>query len=225
MEQYRREVLESQVEIQRQAFERIGTELYDNIGQMLSIAKMNLYVLEESNLDPWQQAYLHQTNEVVGKSIVDLRALIRSLEGCTAQDFDLQDGLRQYFQRIRQAQKAQPELRIQGVPYSLDYDREIVLFRVVKELAELLLKYLHSTDTLTLTLHYTADELSIWLSTSSVSPSEEIDNSPIANIRRRLALIGGKLKIEKNTDTPLHFSINLHAVAPNRPPTSTFTSP
>ncbi|MFN3379271.1 MAG: histidine kinase, partial [Runella zeae] len=80
MNNFQQEVLEAQVEIQKQAFERVGAELYDNIGQMLSVAKLYLYALEDSPLDDQQQAYVKQTNDIVGQSITDLRALIRNLE-------------------------------------------------------------------------------------------------------------------------------------------------
>ena len=130
---YRQEVLESQVEVQKQAFERVGSELYDNIGQMLSVAKMYLYSLEETELNQEQRTFIQQTNDIVGKSITDLRGLIRRLEGCMAQDFDLQDCIGQYLQRFRRNHHVTTELVVTGTSYPLEYEKEIVLFRVIQE--------------------------------------------------------------------------------------------
>lgn len=52
---YERELLKSQLEIQEQTFRHISQEIHDNIGQMLSLAKLNL-----STMDPAQPAPLEQ---------------------------------------------------------------------------------------------------------------------------------------------------------------------
>ena len=44
-EEYERETLKSQLEIQEETFKNIGQELHDNIGQMLSVVKLSLAVL------------------------------------------------------------------------------------------------------------------------------------------------------------------------------------
>src|SRR5581483_4357288 len=53
-EEYERETLKSQLEIQEETFKNIGQELHDNIGQMLSVVKLSLTVLPMSKEhDAW----------------------------------------------------------------------------------------------------------------------------------------------------------------------------
>ncbi len=80
-----KKILESQVKAQQVAFERVGAELYENVGQMLSVAQFHLSSLEESGLNTEQLDYVHQTSDIITRSITDIRALIRYLETCINQ--------------------------------------------------------------------------------------------------------------------------------------------
>lgn len=181
---YHHEVLESQIEVQKQAFERIGSELYDNVGQMLSVAKIYLCTLEESALNEEQQNYVKQINEIVGKTIIDLRTLIRNLETYLANNFDLSTGLGVELQRIRKTKKDISELMIIGTPRSLGYEKEIVLFRIVQELITGLLA--SGASGLHTTLHFTDEQLTILIQYEGM-------NVEMDTIQQRTELIGGRL--------------------------------
>src|ERR1700733_4201111 len=75
---YERELLKAQLEIREQTFRNISQEIHDNIGQMLSLAKLNI-----STMDIAQPATLEQKIEdsknLVSKAIHDLRHLSRGL--------------------------------------------------------------------------------------------------------------------------------------------------
>jgi signal transduction histidine kinase len=180
---YHHEVLESQIEVQKQAFERIGSELYDNVGQMLSVAKIYLCTLEESALNEEQQNYVKQINEIVGKTIVDLRTLIRNLETYLANNFDLSSSLGVELQRIRKTKKDISELMIIGTPRSLGYEKEIVLFRIVQELITGLLA--SGASGLQTSLHFTDEQLTIRIQYEGMKVEVE-------GVKQRTELIGGR---------------------------------
>lgn len=209
---YRQEVLESQVEVQKQAFERVGSELYDNIGQMLSVAKMYLYSLEETELNQEQRTFIQQTNDIVGQSITDLRGLIRRLEGCMAQDFDLQDCIRQYLQRIRKTYKVTTELQITGTPYSLDYEKEIVLFRVIQEIVAVIFKEAKASR-LSIEFNYDLAALGILVESDGQAVPEAAHRKQGdlegQHIQRRLKLIGGKCTFENNAEKEMKAKIKI----------------
>ncbi len=46
--QYERTILQSQLEIQEQTFRNISQEIHDNIGQVLSLAKLNLNTIPQN---------------------------------------------------------------------------------------------------------------------------------------------------------------------------------
>lgn len=197
---YHHEVLESQIEVQKQAFERIGSELYDNVGQMLSVAKIYLCTLEESALNEEQQNYVKQINEIVGKTIVDLRTLIRNLEAYLANNFDFSNSLGVELQRIRKTKKDISELMITGTPRSLGYEKEIILFRMVQELINTLLA--SGASNLRTALHYTGEQLTILIQYEGMKIN-------VNTIQQRTEMIGGhcsflnKKKKELKIEVPL----------------------
>ena len=72
---YEKTIMESQLEIQEQTFRNISQEIHDNIGQVLSLAKLNLNtVMAEQFSDKIQL-----TEELLGKAINDLRDISKSL--------------------------------------------------------------------------------------------------------------------------------------------------
>lgn len=139
--QYDQEILTSQIEVQNTTLQYIGRELHDNIGQLLSVARINLNVLEETTGETENGDFIRQTNELVEQSIYELRALSKSLDGNLVHDFGLQQSIAHELQRIKKTKKFETELTLNGEKYTLGYEREIVLFRIVQEILNNALKH------------------------------------------------------------------------------------
>ena len=136
--QYDKEILQSQIELQQQTLQNIGRELQDNIGQLLSVAKINLNVLREFQTD--EDGHIQQAEEVVTKSIQELRALTKSLHAGFVQDVGLEASISQELQRIRKTKRLETELSVSGLRRSLGHEHEIVLFNVVQEVLNNIIK-------------------------------------------------------------------------------------
>ena len=64
---FEREIAESQIEIREQTLRNISWELHDNIGQLLTLAKIQLqYTTPES---------LEEVKKTISKSLLEIRAL------------------------------------------------------------------------------------------------------------------------------------------------------
>jgi len=66
------------LEIQEQALKNISWEIHDNVGQLLSVAKMQINILQ-MELPEIQQNKIIEVGEIVGKSLQELRDLAKSL--------------------------------------------------------------------------------------------------------------------------------------------------
>ncbi len=67
-EEYERETLKSQLEIQEETFKNIGQELHDNIGQMLSVVKLSwLYYQWKMNMRRYEP--IQGTRQVLNKAM------------------------------------------------------------------------------------------------------------------------------------------------------------
>jgi signal transduction histidine kinase len=85
---FQQALLQTQIEIQEQTLTTISQEIHDNIGQVLSLAKLNL-----NTLQPDEHEKLKDTKMLVSKAINDLRDLSRSMHGDKIADLGLQKPL------------------------------------------------------------------------------------------------------------------------------------
>ena len=211
---YHREILESQIEVQKQAFERVGAELYDNIGQMLSVAKMYLYSLEDTDLNQVQRNCIQQTSAIVGQSITDLRGLIRQLEGCMIQDFDLQQCVSQHLHWVRKNYQVTTELLITGIPYVLDYEKEIVLMRVLKDAISGIFRETKVRQ-LTVKLNYGKAKCEVVVEGEGPLLTEPVE--VWSTIQQRLKLIEGHCVFDRNPEKGISVKIKIKHLSFNTP--------
>jgi two-component system NarL family sensor kinase len=197
------EILKSQVEVQNSTLQQIGQELHDNIGQLLSVAKINLNILEETEQKEENCHYIRQTNEIIGQSINDLRSLTKSLDGNIVQQFGLQESISHELQRIRKTRKFQTEITVTGDVYSLGYDREIILFRITQEILNNSIKH-SGAKNIHVRMIYASDKFSIYLHDDGKGFDPEAvlkrkladSGSGVRNIQRRTEMIGGSCNLE-----------------------------
>src|SRR5215212_5512419 len=76
-QKFQQELLKTQMEIQEQTFKTISQEIHDNIGQVLSLAKMNLSKFEIDRLNS-DEAVL-SAKSLVSHAVSSLRDLSKTL--------------------------------------------------------------------------------------------------------------------------------------------------
>src|SRR5690606_8643446 len=77
-QQFEEEISNTQVEIQEQTLKNIGQELHDNIGQLLSVANMQLSILNTQVPEDIKESFT-ETKNVIRDSLGEVRALSKSL--------------------------------------------------------------------------------------------------------------------------------------------------
>lgn len=126
--QFEQELLQTQIEIQEQTLKTISQEIHDNVGQVLSLAKLNLNTFE---VNP--EGKLKNTKELVSKAINDLRDLSRSLHGDKIAEIGLQEAVTNELRVLQNTGQFETQLKISGETYKLEPQKEMVLYRIVQE--------------------------------------------------------------------------------------------
>ena len=130
--QFQEELLKTQIEIQEHTLKTISQEIHDNVGQVLSLAKLNLSTFENAeNIS--DQNKINDTKQLVSKAINDLRDLSRSLYGDRITELGLQEATAYELKILQNTGQYQTDLKISGNVYKLDAQKEMVLFRIVQE--------------------------------------------------------------------------------------------
>ena len=218
---FAQEILQSQLEVQNQTLQYVGQELHDNLGQLLSVVRFGLNSLEENPLATSVHPQISETNDVVAQAISDLRALSKSLDGDFVQDFGLSESLAHELQRIKRTRRFETDLTLQGEPYSLGYQKEIVLFRIVQEVLNNAMKHAEAKH-LGVILQYKPAQFTLSISDDGKGfdyeriTQQELSKAGagLRNIRRRSELIGGTCTYQTAPNQGTKVLIEL-AVEPN----------
>jgi len=138
--QYQQTLLQTQLEIQEQTLKNISQEIHDNIGQALSLAKLNLNTMTPIDDEMLQQKILN-SKELVSKAIVDLRDLSRSLDTDYVQQMGLQRAIEYEVEMIRKTGTVETNMIVEGSMFRLEKQKELILFRIVQETFNNILKH------------------------------------------------------------------------------------
>lgn len=134
--QYEKTILQSQLEIQEQTFRNISQEIHDNIGQVLSLAKLNLNTIPHGTTDK-----ITLTEELLGKAINDLRDLSKSMHPEKIADIGLTNAISNELQMIQRVSKLSTEIITEDKEVQLSSEKSIVVFRMVQEILHNILKH------------------------------------------------------------------------------------
>ncbi len=139
---YEQTLLQSQLEIQEQTFRNISQEIHDNIGQVLSLAKLNLNTIPQN----YSTEKIALTEELLGKAINDLRDLSRSLHSEKITDIGLTDAVKHELSLIEKASRIKTKLSTENNDLLLSKEKTIITFRMIQEILHNILKHAKATE-------------------------------------------------------------------------------
>jgi len=202
--QFQKELLQTQLEIQEQTLKNISEEIHDNIGQALSLAKLNLNTLPDIT-DQTLQQKIANSKELVSKAIVDLRSLSRSLDTDYVRDMGLQPAIEYELDMIKKTGAHKIELSVEGILFRFDKQKELILFRIVQEILNNIIKHAKA-EKIAVHIIYDLDKLQLTISDDGqgvdLTPLNENDRSGfglgIRNMHNRAKLIGADFSMSSS---------------------------
>mgnify|MGYP000925301538 CR=1 FL=1 len=194
---HEKSILQAQLEIQEQTFAHISREIHDNIGQKLTLAKLYLNTLEPAGQNR-QERVIDDTVQIIGEVIADLSDLSRTMGSEIIQQCGLIKAIEYEIGLLNKAGIYQLKLTITGEPVFLDANKELVLFRIVQESLNNIVKHADAVN-IHIMLHYLPDELRLRVSDDGKgfdsSASLERGNG-LQNMTRRAQLLQGSCIVE-----------------------------
>lgn len=205
---YMEEIAKSQIEIQEQALQNMSWELHDNIGQLLSVARMHINILG-SQLKNEDKEKLNDVSEIVGKSLQEIRLLSKTMNTEIIQNMGLVKSIEVELERFNKLNFLNASLDVKGSEVSLDIKEEIILFRILQEFFSNAIKHSKAKN-LTVSLEYGEKVLSIAAKDDGVGfDNDEIERgSGLINMKSRAAIINAEfeMKSAKNKGVSLTLS-------------------
>lgn len=191
---FEEEIIKSQLEIQEQTLQNISWELHDNIGQLLSVAKMQLNMLQHTKTEN-QKGLIDETGEIISKSLQEIRNLSRLMNPETVKNMGLKDALQLEMARFNRLNFIKASIKIIGKPVDINQKNEIILFRILQEFISNTVKH-SKTEKLKITLTYNLEELIIRAQDFGIGFDNNIQaSSGLLNMKSRAKLINAKFDL------------------------------
>ena len=187
---YERAIAETQIEIREETLRNISWELHDNIGQLLTLAK-----IKAQNVEGGEE--MLEVAETIGTGLNELRALSKSINPEAINGQSLIYSLEQEVSRFNRLKFLSANYELLGDPVTINSKVEIVLFRVVQEFMTNTMKH-SKASRLEVKVEFKADSLVITALDDGIgfdSEKQLAKGIGLSNIDKRAELIGARAKI------------------------------
>jgi two-component system NarL family sensor kinase len=197
--QFQRTLLQTQLEIQEQTFKNISQEIHDNIGQVLSLAKLNLSAIELNREEDYREKAIG-AKQLISKAIQDLRDLSRSLNTDYVSRMGLEKAIEYELDIIRKSAMYETDLTVRGPVSSFEKQKELIVFRIVQEVLNNIIKHANAT-VIRVVLEYGDDSFNLTVTDNGVGfdldplSNDERFGLGIRNMHSRANLIDAEFKI------------------------------
>jgi signal transduction histidine kinase len=156
-EEYDQELLRSQLEIQEKTLKNISQELHDNIGQMLSVAKLSI---AQAGIKKDHPAYngIQAAKEVLNQAILDLANLTKSLHTDRIVEIGLESAIEFEINTLLKTGLIAIDFSAPVNEYhrTLDSQTSIFIYRMFQEILNNTLKHSKATH-INVLMNYTQD--------------------------------------------------------------------
>lgn len=139
--QYQQQLLQSRLETQEQSFQYYSQEIHDNIGQALTICKLNLHELAAQTENAKAIELARGCTQILTQALTDLRNISHTLNGDYISRLGLKEALEKELQHINVTKKLQTTLHIEGEVLLLEAEKELFIFRIIQEAISNALKH------------------------------------------------------------------------------------
>lgn len=139
-QEFQHEMLSSKLEMQEQTFQEISQEIHDNIGQILSLAKLHIVTMDAAGSTVLENK-IRDSKNLVTKAIHDLRHLSHRLNTDYIAELGFDTAVKREIETINRSGAYETRFALEGSPYRLDPQKELILFRIVQELLNNILKH------------------------------------------------------------------------------------
>ncbi len=213
---FQEEILKVQIENEEQTLNRISQEIHDNIGQILSLVKLNLNTVKVEKCDAPTQKKIEGTKELVSKAINDLRQLSKSLNSIHLSQQYLSDSIKQELETINRTEEFTTELILRGDERTFESQKQLIIFRIIQETLNNIVKHAKAKvirveleyGLESFTIKVVDDGIGFDLSSLHLITGKE-RGTGLSNISYRAKLIGASLDIDSQKGKGTAITLNM----------------
>tara|TARA_B100000809_G_C15116876_1_gene522798 strand:+ start:1067 stop:1825 length:759 start_codon:yes stop_codon:yes gene_type:complete len=207
-EQAKQLLLTTKIEIKEQTMSNISRELHDNFGQIASLVKINLNMIncehEEDKLK------VDDTIELVKKLISEIKILSTTIKGENLERFGLINMIDKDIERLSKLDYLTISRRGEQELPEMSHETEVFLYRMTQEIFNNILQHSESTEAI-LDITKKVDRLVLNFKDNGkgFDPKMNKQGNGLINLEERCKLISAKLNIESQPNKGTLITISL----------------
>lgn len=207
---FEKEVLQVKVEVQEETLSFVSEEIHDNIGQVLSLVKMNISGLKNTS----NESKVTSASELLNTAIRDLRGLSHILSENQLENNEILQLVEKLTTDINKSGRMTAELNTSNLEdMCLGKKKTLVLFRIIQEAVNNALKYSDGTELL-VNLEYNTQSLKVSITDDGKGfdyESLKFISNGLLNIQRRSELINASLDYQSIRNKGTFIKLELEA--------------
>lgn len=199
-------LMQSKLEIQEQTFQHISYEIHDNIGQVLSLVRLNINSLAPDKI----AEKINETDALLEKAIDDLRHLSHSLNANRLKENGFVASVINLLESVAKTGRYQISISNQAEDAEVAEEHTIILYRVIQELLTNVIKHAKASQ-ISLLLEGHTNLRKIVLTDNGVGfdPSIRSHGMGLSTIAARAKAIGADVRFESSVSEGTQVSIFL----------------
>jgi signal transduction histidine kinase len=208
-EQFEKELITTEFEVQEQTRKKLATELHDNIGQLLSLTHVTLASVTPGKEEKTLMKVASAT-ELVGRSIQELRQLSRLIHGEQLVRQGIVASIEQEITWLERTGQYSIHFKNRTKTLAAHPETELFLYRVFQEAISNLLRH-SGADQIDIALDWDEDLLQLTVSDNGkgFDTSKDSRGLGLQSMQKRISMLSGTMQIRSapGQGTSLIFSI------------------
>ncbi len=203
-EVFDKELIQTKYEIREETLRTISWELHDNIGQLITLSK-----IQTNNLDGDPEAIQELSNSLA-LALKELRALSKSVNPEYLSSKSLSEAIKDELNRFDRLNFIETNFIQKGTEFPLNSKEEIFLYRILQEAISNTIKHAKATQ-LTVQINFEPNSIGISIKDNGIGFSSEQQNKGLGlqNMRKRAELIGADFEVNSTEQgTEIHIQYN-----------------
>ncbi len=209
--EFQAELVKTQIEIKDQTLSEISRELHDNIGQILSVAIMQVNRFSQDENKKPSLGELTDLKGILSKSLDEIRMLSKIINRDNSTHLNFTEAMALDFERITKLKKIDCKLSVTGDIPEINNEHQLIIYRIFQEAIHNILRHSHS-EVIDMKVISTSQHFKVVLADEGIgfNKSEKSAGLGLHNMGLRAKLIGAALTIDsdsKGTRLELHYPI------------------
>lgn len=191
-DKHQKELLSTQIEIQRQTMQHIGREIHDNVGQKLTLASLYTQQLAFENKAPQVNESIENISKIINESLSDLRELSKSLTDDTIDTLSIDQLISNEVKKINALQQFSIAFENDVPNLELLYHSKSIVFRIFQEFVQNSIKHAQC-DSIVVQLKSNDSSIELHLKDNGKGFDMHSSSNGIGliNMKKRTELMGG----------------------------------